>query len=106
MTVKHLRTAEFETTVGQGGSVSIPETLLESLGLVEGGRLSVRITGKHAMALLNRSGVTNDEIDRIAVMQLESPDQVVKFLLSEGVLRAKRRRMTGLKRGRSQGNKG
>jgi len=105
MTDKNLRTAEFEATVGRDGSLNIPATLLESLGLVEGGKLFVRITGKNAMALLKRGGVTNDEIDRIAVMQLESPDQVVKFLLSEGALKAKRRRLAGLKRG-SPGDRG
>ena len=105
MTDKHLRSAEFEATLGRGGSLGIPGELLESLGLAEGAKLSVRIIGKNAMALLKRGGVTNDEIDRIAVMQLESPDQVVKFLLSEGALKAKRRRLAGLKRG-SPGDRG
>lgn len=85
--------------VGPDGAISIPGPLLESLGLSEGGKLSVRITGKAAMTLLKRSGVTNDEIDRIAATQLESPDQVVKFLLSEGILKAKMGRLSGLRRG-------
>jgi len=105
MTQRHLRTAEFETTVGPDGAINIPGPLLESLGLSEGGKLSVRIMGKAATAFLKRSGVTNDEIDRIAAMQLESPDQVVKFLLSEGSLKAKRGRLSRLRRG-SPGDKG
>jgi bifunctional DNA-binding transcriptional regulator/antitoxin component of YhaV-PrlF toxin-antitoxin module len=87
MTEKHARTVEFEATVGQQGSLSIPESVLESLGVVEGGKLHVRVTGKGTAAQLKRTGVTNEEIDRIAAMQLETPEQVVKFLLSEGLLR-------------------
>ncbi len=97
MTEKHLRTAEFEATVGKDGSLSIPGPLLESLGLEEGVKVSVRITGKRATTLLKRGSVTNDEIDRIAGMQLEPTDQVVKFLLSEGAL--KTRRHKGLREG-------
>ena len=91
MTEKHLRTAEFEATVGKDGSLNIPGALLESLGIEEGAKVSVRITGKRAATLLKRGSVTNDEIDRIAGMQLEPTDQVVKFLLSEGVLKGRRR---------------
>jgi hypothetical protein len=87
MPERHAQTAEFDATVDRSGYIRIPDHLIGELGLAAGGKLSVRITGKQAMAALKRSGVTNEEIDRIAAMQLEPSGQVVKFLLSEGALR-------------------
>ena len=95
MTERHVHVAEFDANIEQGGTVRIPEDLVKALGLSDGGKVSVRVTGRSAMTLLSRSGVTNEEIDRIAAMQLESPDQVVKFLLTEGILSSVRRKGRG-----------
>lgn len=87
MTDRHVHSAEFDAKIKRGGIIQIPDNLIENLGLADGTTVSVRVTGRSAMTSLKRSGVTNDEIDRIAAMQLEPSGQVVKFLLSEGVLR-------------------
>jgi len=95
MTERHVHTAEFEANVDHGGNIRIPEDLVKVLDLADGGKVSVRVTGRSAMTVLNRRGVTNEEIDRIAAMQLESPDQVVKFLLTEGILSSGKRKGRG-----------
>ena len=46
----------------------------------------VRLTAKALSAELKASNVSEAEIERIGSLQLESRDQVVKFLLSEGAL--------------------
>ena len=89
MTEPHVHTAEFEATIGRGGTISIPDDLAAALDLNEGGKVSVRVVTHSVMAALKRGGVTNEEIDRIAAMQLEPAGQVMKFLLSEGALARK-----------------
>lgn len=85
--------AEFEGQVTPDGSVAIPRTILEHLGLSDYARVSVRLTRRNTAALLKRMEVTEEELERIASFQLESADQIVRFLLAEGALKSRRRQL-------------
>ncbi|MDH4070481.1 MAG: hypothetical protein OEV30_08655 [Ignavibacteria bacterium] len=87
------RAAGFEGRVGTDGTIVIPPSVLEALDLRPRGAVSVRLVTVDARALLNEREVPDEEIERISSLQLESTDQVVKFLLSEGSLKSRRRRL-------------
>jgi bifunctional DNA-binding transcriptional regulator/antitoxin component of YhaV-PrlF toxin-antitoxin module len=80
------RSCEFTSTIGEKGEIVIPDTLLGDYGLQPGTRVHVRLTDHALAARLRERGITEDEIQRIAGLQLESREQVVKFLLSESAL--------------------
>jgi bifunctional DNA-binding transcriptional regulator/antitoxin component of YhaV-PrlF toxin-antitoxin module len=77
---------EFTANVGEHGEVVIPDSLLEDHGLRPGTRVHVRLTDHALSEQLHKRGVTEEEIQRIVALQLESREQVLKFLLSEGAL--------------------
>jgi len=83
---------EFEGRVEQDGFLSVPPAMLEELELKTHDVVSVRLVTKNAAALLRGRNVSDEEIDRISSVQMESLEQVVKFLLSEGALREHRRK--------------
>jgi hypothetical protein len=82
--------AEFETVVGEGGVIRIPDGLLKEIGSGVGRKVRVRLSVRRISEALKRRGVTEAEVDRISGLQLEARERVIRFLLSEGVL-AKRR---------------
>ena len=95
-----LKSFEFTANIGEHGEIAIPDALLEDHGLKPGTRVHVRVTGHALSERLHKRGVTEEEIQHIAALQLESREQVVKFLLSEGALvkDAPRRRRTARRR--------
>ena len=77
---------EFESSIDRQGRISVPPSILAQLS--KGSRsVRVRLTSKVVSAALKRRDVQEEEIERIAALQLETREQVVKFLLSEGALR-------------------
>ena len=78
----HRKSIEFIGVIGDDGRLSVPP---EILGQVDG-RVHVRLGPVHQSSLLREKGVSEEEVDHIGAVQLESREQVVKFLLSEGVL--------------------
>ncbi|HEX9656205.1 MAG TPA: hypothetical protein VGB89_04725 [Bacteroidota bacterium] len=82
---------EFEAYLGQNGEVAVPKTVLEQLK-GKNRRVRVRITDAELSDRLRTKGVEEEEIDRIASLQMESRSQVIAFLLSEGQLRGVRKR--------------
>jgi hypothetical protein len=75
---------EFDGIIDPNGRIPVPQPVLERL---RGGRkVRVRLTLHRIVSELKRRSVTEDEIDRIARVQLETRDQVVRFLFSEGAL--------------------
>ena len=76
--------AEFEGKIGDDGKIAVPASILSQL---KKGSIHVRLSGNRVSSELQTRGVTEEEIQKIAAMQLESRDQVVTFLLSEGVLK-------------------
>jgi hypothetical protein len=81
----HRKSVEFETTLDQSGKITIPENVSREFG--KGNNIHVRLTAKVVSSELKARNVSEDEIERIGSIQLESRDQVIRFLLSEGVLK-------------------
>jgi len=77
---------DFETAIGRDGKIDVPEEILHRLAAHGGSRVRVRLIPAAIAAELERRNVTPEEVERIASVQLESPEQVISFLLAEGVL--------------------
>ena len=75
---------EFEAEVLPDGTIKIPTPLLKSLTGVK--EVTIRLTEGVVSKKLRRRSVTEEEIARIAGMQLEQREHVVRFLESEGAL--------------------
>ncbi len=83
MTNGYKSSVEFETRIDEGGQIYIPDHIAKELGTDS---VHVRLTVKAISSELKQRNVSEEEIARIGNLQLESRDQVVKFLLSEGAL--------------------
>jgi hypothetical protein len=77
------RSVEFEATIDKAGKITLPESVVKEIGK---NPLHVRLTAKSISSELKNRSVSEDEIEHIGAIQLESREQVVKFLLSEGAL--------------------
>ncbi len=86
----HRASVEFEGMVDEHGRIAVPPAVLAGLDRSSRSTLHVRLTSKVINTALRKNDVTEEEIDRIAVLQLEPRGQVVKFLLSEGALQGDR----------------
>ncbi len=82
---------EFEGTVDRQGRIIIPDSVLQLLETGRGRRISVRLSRTPVSSDLEKKGVSEEEIERIAALQLEPREQVVKFLTSQGSLRKHKR---------------
>lgn len=77
---------EIELVAGEGGDVVIPGRALAKLRATKGSRLTVRVSREALSSRLRRRGVTEEEIERISRLQLESRGHVLKMLMTEGAL--------------------
>ncbi len=94
---------EFDALLQSDGMLRLPESVIRRLGSRGTRRYRVRIIEAKVAERLADKGISQDEIDRIASLQLEPRAQVEKFLLSEGVLRkqkAFRARIESYRKGR------
>jgi hypothetical protein len=82
---------EFDTSVEKDGHLQLPDDVRARMALVPGTKLHVRLTTRALAERLRKSGVTDDEVDRIAAVQLTSREEVIRFLLCEGVLQTQKR---------------
>ena len=82
----HRKSAEFEACVDKSGKIAVPESVMREFGS-RSGTVHVRLTAKAISSGLLERSVSEEEIERISSTQLESREQVVKFLLSEGSLK-------------------
>lgn len=78
---------EFEAEVTEHGTIQVPGPL--SRGLAPGARVTVRLT-RGVVGALRKRGVSEEEIERIAALQLEPRENVLRFLGAEGALAAHR----------------
>lgn len=85
---------EFEGVLEQDGTIGVPPEIAERFS---GAKLHVRIEKKEINDRLMKNNVTEEEIERISALQLESREQVIKFLLSQGMLA---KRASGRRRGK------
>lgn len=76
---------EFEASIDEKGKITLPSKIAGELRK-SSGLIHVRLTAKALSSELKNRDVVEGEIERIGNLQLESREQVVKFLLSEGVL--------------------
>ena len=92
---QYRRSVEFDGEIDESGKIAIPANLAKEM---KGsfGTIHVRLTSKAINSKLKEHDVSEEEIERICLVQLESREQVGRFLLSEGVLRKTpiRKRMT------------
>lgn len=88
MTESPRESVEFEGAIDRKGRITVPSHIIREFGK-RGGRVHVRLTTNTISAGLRERDVSEREIERIGAMQLESREQVVKFLLSEGALQKK-----------------
>ncbi len=76
--------AEFEATIGEGGTIRIPGPLARRFP--QGTRVTFRLVEGTVSQILRRRGVTEEEVEEIAMLQLEERANVIAFLGSEGAL--------------------
>jgi hypothetical protein len=75
---------EFEAEVLPDGTIKVPVPLRKLLAGVK--EVTIRLTAGIVSNKLRRRKVTEEEIERIAGLQLEQREQVIRFLESEGTL--------------------
>ena len=73
---------EFEALIDDDGKIAVPPQLRKQF---DGTKLHVRLHKEEISGALRSMHVTEDEVERISIVQLESREQVIKFLLCEGV---------------------
>jgi len=92
MTMEHDRkSVEFDSIIDNEGKITVPSSLLDQFRKRSPAKLRVRLSGHVIAAELTRKNVSEEEIERVGALQLESRDQVVKFLLSELALQGNKR---------------
>lgn len=80
---------EFEAEVTEHGTLAVPAAI--AAGLRPGATVTVRLTRGRVSAELRSRGVTEDEVERIATIQLEPRENAMRFLHAEGALSSLRR---------------
>ncbi len=78
------KSAEFDTEIEKDGTIRLPVSIVDQMDLRPGTKLQVRVSSTALSSALREREVTEEEIERIAGIQLEPREQVIKFLLSEG----------------------
>ncbi len=76
---------EFETVIEQDGKIQLPIALNEKFKT--GSHVTVRLTLGGISSPLKKRGVTENEVEQIARVQLEEREDVLRFLNAEGALR-------------------
>jgi hypothetical protein len=76
--------------VPSDGRLKIPKEVLKRLNIEGSRKIHLRITKGVLSDSLRRNNVTDDEIDRIATVQFEPRENVVRFLSSESKLSGSR----------------
>ena len=74
---------EFEETIRSEGTIAVPATLLRTLRSYN---VIVRLTEGSVSPALRNHGVSESEIENIATVQMESRDNILRFLTAEGSL--------------------
>ncbi len=72
--------------VAAEGSISVDPGALRRIGLQKGTKIDLEVVVGAVPKALQRRGVTEAEIDRIASVQVEERENVLDFLESEGSL--------------------
>ena len=76
----------FDAFLDAHGRIVVPPEVASALGADASAALRVQLTPAAVSEELRRHGVTDDEVERIAAVQLEPREQVIMFLRAEGSL--------------------
>jgi len=79
---------EFETVIDEHGVLKLPVGLQNQFKA--GTQVTVRLTTGEISSSLRKRCVTEEEIERIARLQMEERADVVRFLKTEGSLKSNR----------------
>ncbi len=102
---RHTTSVEFEGAIDGRGSIRVPDEVLKHFPAGTRANVHVLLTGRRISSALRIRGVTEEEIRRIGSLQLESREQVVRFLLSEGTLKGRWIRTGAGRAGRGGGRR-
>ncbi|MBI3189173.1 MAG: hypothetical protein HYZ33_00850 [Ignavibacteriales bacterium] len=76
---------EFESVVEPDGSIKLPQGLKKNFSV--GSHVIVRLTEDILDSSLRARGISEEEIEQIARLQMEQRADVVRFIKAEGMLR-------------------
>jgi hypothetical protein len=96
---------EFDVVLAPDGTFRVPDSVLRRMGPRGTKRYRLRLVEAKIPEQLRKKGVSQDEVDLIATLQLEPRGQAQKFLLSEGALKkhkAFRARIDSYRKGRGK----
>jgi hypothetical protein len=88
MSEKPYPVVEFESAIEPDGFIRLPRTVLSKLKA--GTHVTVRLSEEVVAHSLRKRKVTEEEIEQIALMQLEERGDVVRCLKAEGSLASNR----------------
>ncbi len=80
--------SDFTGVLDAEGKIAVPDALRKALAESGARKIHVRLSPLTVNAGLRAQGVTEEEIDHLCMAQLETREQVVKFLLSEGAMKS------------------
>ncbi len=83
--------AEINLRILDGGDLLIPARVLNRLNVERGDKVRIKVTTSVLSNELNRRNVTEEEIERIADLQLEPRENVIKFLATESMFSSNNR---------------
>jgi predicted DNA-binding antitoxin AbrB/MazE fold protein len=89
MSEKPYPVVEFEAAVQPNGVIRLPRTV--SLKLKAGTHVTVRLSEETVAHSLRKRNVSEEEIEQIAVTQLEDRSDVIRCLKAEGSLASNRK---------------
>ena len=75
---------EFETSIDHRGVIRIPATIAATIQ--KGKRVTIRITKGTVSRSLSMRGIGEDDVERMAIMQREEREDILRFLHAEGSL--------------------
>ena len=80
---------EIALKLEKSGDLVIPAGALERLNQKNGARVRVRVMSDDLSADLRKRNVSEEEIERVAILQLEPRENVLRFLATEGSMAGK-----------------
>ena len=76
----------FDARLKDDATIAVPPEVVKALGRDAATILHVQLTPASVWDELRERGITEDEVQAIAQLQMETREQVIGFLLAEGAL--------------------
>ena len=87
---KSQQSVELDLRLGRNGALTVPAETMARLKARTGSTIRVRLTVDVVSKSLAKRTVTEEEIELIGRLQLEPRENVIKFLMAEGMLAGNR----------------